>query len=498
MNGAERIYVASTSEGDTSSRLAEELARRIEDDIASGDYAAGVALGGLRELSARYSAGRSVVREALGLLERRGLGRMRPGPCGGFILSKPKPEIIGAQLADYFRAIGVTLSQVMDAREAVDLMAARLASARVAVTHGGLPANGHSQADLAPQRLAVPNTDLSGLLSARLGIARVAREPVLLAFVECLNALTADFHPLGESTPGNVRRAEAALARALLAGDVEATAVAAARAHHELAAWLAESGAGMLSPSREETAVASPARGSSQGCRAGQTPPPAGRLSSTIARQLAADIAQRKTAGARLGSEWDLCERFNVSRLTLRQAIRLLEDSGLVECRRGRGNGLIVRDRRTAGSIRLLLAYLIGEKVDPMAAGTILFQLNCFVPALAVARADTRGRAELQVALSRVESSDPFDRYDLLGLVHCVSRLAESPIIDLFSRCLVAYEARFRASLSERLPGRAQAHYFQLVRRLLDHLPIGDSGKLEWAKAESSALMLQMSQHRPI
>jgi DNA-binding FadR family transcriptional regulator len=224
----------------------------------------------------------------------------------------------------------------------------------------------------------------------------------------------------------------------------------------------------------------------------------AGRLASTIARKLTADIARHGSAGARLGSEWDLCERFNVSRLTLRQAIRLLQDSGLVECRRGRGNGLIVRDRRAAGSIRLLLAYLIGEKVDPMAAGTILFQLNCFVPALAVARASTTERAQLEAALSRVESCDPFDRYDLLALVHCVSRLADSPIIDLFSRCLAAYEARFRPLLAGHLPGSAQAHYFQLVRRLLARLPIGDSGQLEWAKAESSALMLEMSQHRPI
>ena len=87
MNAAERIYLSSASEGETASRLAEELARRIEDDIASRDLPPGGALGSLRELSERYSVGRSVAREALGLLERRGLGRLRPGPCGGFILA---------------------------------------------------------------------------------------------------------------------------------------------------------------------------------------------------------------------------------------------------------------------------------------------------------------------------------------------------------------------------------------------------------------------------
>ena len=76
--------------------------------------------------------------------------------------------------------------------------------------------------------------------------------------------------------------------------------------------------------------------------------------------------------------------------------------------------------------------------------------------------------------------------------------LADSPIIDLFSRCLAAYEARFRPSLAERLPASAQASYFRLVRRLLDRVPVGDVSELEWAKAESSALMLEMSLRRPI
>jgi DNA-binding FadR family transcriptional regulator len=102
MNTAERIYVASACDGEPEARLTEELARRIEDDIASLGLAPGASLGSLRELSERYRAGRSVVREAVGLLERRGLGRLRPGPCGGFILARPSPEHIGAALADHF------------------------------------------------------------------------------------------------------------------------------------------------------------------------------------------------------------------------------------------------------------------------------------------------------------------------------------------------------------------------------------------------------------
>jgi len=472
MNAAERIYAASTSEGESASRLAEELARRVEDDIASNGFPPGVALGSLRELSERYRVGRSVVREAMGLLERRGLGRLRPGPCGGFILAKPQPDTIGEELADHFRATRVTLRQVMDAREAIDLMAARLAaSARPACS------------DLERLRAASRTDDLPGRLAARVEIARLAREPVLLLFLECLNSLTIDFGRIDEppaSGAGRKANSGPAMSDALLAGDVEAAEAEARRSHAELVTRLEE---------RPRAARTEPVEVRLQGAP--------GTLATAIAREIAAQILTDDSAGTRLGSEWDLCERFNVSRLTLRQAIRLLQDSGLVECRRGRGNGLVVRDRRSAGAIRLVLAYLIGRQADPFAAGTILFQLNRFVPALAVGRADASQRQLISSALSRVESCDPFDRYDLLGLVHCVSRLADSPIIDLFSRCLAAYEARFRPTLAERLPASAQASYFRLIRRLLDRPPVGSASEMEQAKLETSALMLEMSRSRP-
>lgn len=474
MNAAERIYAASASDGETASRLAKELARRIEDDIAGQDLPPGGALGSLRALSERYCVGRSVAREALGLLERRGLGRLRPGPFGGFILATPQPDAIGKELADHFRGVGVTLRQLMDAREAIDLMAARLAAA-------ARPAG----PDLERLEAAIAMAGLSGRLAERVEVARLAAEPMLLLLVECLNGLTIDFARVdgpARDGPGHRPIATAVMAHALRAGNADAAVAGAARAHAELAALLEE---------RSDAAGPDPIKGA-------RLLGMAGTRVSMVARKLAAEIVTSGSTGARLGSEWDLCERFDVSRLTLRQAIRLLQDSGLVDCRRGRGNGLVIRDQRAAGAIRLVLAYLIGRKVDPFAAGTILIQLNCFIPALAVGRADAVQRRQLEAALSRVESCDPFDRYDLLELVQCMSRLADSPIVDLFSRGLAAYEARFRPSLAERLPASAQASYFRLVRRLLDRVPVGSVAELPGAKAESSAMMLEMSRNRPI
>jgi DNA-binding FadR family transcriptional regulator len=388
MNTAERIYVASTCDGEVEARLTEELARRIEDDIAILGPAPGASLGSLRELSERYRAGRSVMREAVGLLERRGLGRLRPGPCGGFILAKPRCEVIAASLAEYFLSVGVTPLQGLDAREALTL------------TGRG--------------------TDCDCV------------SPLLAKTLDELELLR----------------------------------------HDDRMAWQRLDGSGAKSAAGTRVAV--------------------------IAHSLAVEIRRSCTSGTRLGSEWDLCERFGASRLTLRQAIRLLQDSGLVECRRGRGNGLVIRDRRAGGIIRLMLAYLISEKLDPMAAGTILLQLNAHVPALAVSRATAEQRQQLDLSLSRLEACECFDRCDLLALVHLVSRLADSPVIDLFSRCLAAYEARFRETLAERLPAATQASYFRLVRRLLDRMPAGESAELERGKHESAGCLLEMSLQRPI
>ena len=387
MKPSERIYLASTSEGEPDQRLAaEKLALLIENDIAALGLPPGSAFGSLRELTERYDLGRSVVREAVSLLERRGLGRMRPGPCGGFIVAKPTAEAIGGELASYLRATGLTGQSIQDSREALELM-------------------------------RTWQTEQTAAVIRLLGT--------------CVDLLEDECGP-------------------------EAACV--------------ESEAARTSES----------------------------LPAAIARQLTAQIARTGRAGARLGSEWELCDTFKVSRLTLRQAIRLLQDSGLVECRRGRGNGLVIRMPRVSGSIRLALAYFIGERLDPMSAGTSLFQLNAYVPALAVCRASASQRQVLENALAPLELRESFERYDLLALVHNISRLASSPIIDLFSRCLAAYEARFHPLLAERLPVSTQASYFRLIRKFLDTMPVGSLTGLQQAKQESCALMLDMSRTRPI
>lgn len=180
MSTAERIYAASTSEDLDAVRLAETLARRIEDDIATRSIPPGGVMGSLRELAERYAVGRAAAREAVALLERRGLGRLRPGPYGGFIVSKPPAELVGATLADYFRMTGATRTQIGDAREALDLtlVDSVLAARRAQVAASDLPDPHFAKGWL------------DWHLELRATLARHTAEPALGMFVVCLEELT--------------------------------------------------------------------------------------------------------------------------------------------------------------------------------------------------------------------------------------------------------------------------------------------------------------------
>jgi GntR family transcriptional regulator, transcriptional repressor for pyruvate dehydrogenase complex len=95
------------------------------------------------------------------------------------------------------------------------------------------------------------------------------------------------------------------------------------------------------------------ARATPTGTDVKAVPPPAepdlfsrvsvGRISEIIVEQIRALIRKGQLKpGDRLPPERDLCERFGVSRVTVRESLRMLESSGLVEIRVGARGGAFV------------------------------------------------------------------------------------------------------------------------------------------------------------
>lgn len=68
-----------------------------------------------------------------------------------------------------------------------------------------------------------------------------------------------------------------------------------------------------------------------------------------IADEVEADITSgRLPVGARLAGEHEMCELYGVSRNTVRHAVALLRDRGLVQTMPGKGS-YVIRSRRPAG-----------------------------------------------------------------------------------------------------------------------------------------------------
>ncbi len=69
------------------------------------------------------------------------------------------------------------------------------------------------------------------------------------------------------------------------------------------------------------------------------------RISQAIIDQIKEAIFQKKlTIGDKLPSERQLMEQFETSRVTVREALRTLEYSGILEIKRGNQGGAFVRD----------------------------------------------------------------------------------------------------------------------------------------------------------
>jgi DNA-binding FadR family transcriptional regulator len=111
----------------TSELIAHDLAAYIVDQGLQD----GAVLPTERAMVETFGVGRTTLREALRLLETRGVLTIRPGPQGGPVVRRPQAEDLGAALTLILQFEGSSLADVMEAREALEPTLARLAASRI-------------------------------------------------------------------------------------------------------------------------------------------------------------------------------------------------------------------------------------------------------------------------------------------------------------------------------------------------------------------------------
>lgn len=152
-----------------------------------------------------------------------------------------------------------------------------------------------------------------------------------------------------------------------------------------------------------------------------------GRISEVIVDQIRVLIRSGElAAGDRLPSERELCERFGVSRVTVREALRVLEANGLVEIRVGARGGAFV----TAPSSRLVgegiadLITLSAMSAAEVTEARIVIELG-IIP-LVCERATEEDVAALYEICDRSSAALEDDEYPLALSAEWHARYAQS------------------------------------------------------------------------
>jgi DNA-binding FadR family transcriptional regulator len=113
------------------SKRAEALARSILQEVSESDLQPGHLLGSEAELMARYGVSRSVLREAVRLLDYHRVASMRRGPGGGLFVVEPDAGAVTDVVALHLARRGMQIQDLGELRSRLELVLVDLAVANL-------------------------------------------------------------------------------------------------------------------------------------------------------------------------------------------------------------------------------------------------------------------------------------------------------------------------------------------------------------------------------
>ena len=112
-------------------KTSERVARELVNHIIGHDLAEGAKLPNEKQLVEVFDVGRTTLREALRLLETRGVITIRSGPGGGPVVRRPRPDDLREGLTLILQFAGASLTDVLEARASLEPRIASLAATRL-------------------------------------------------------------------------------------------------------------------------------------------------------------------------------------------------------------------------------------------------------------------------------------------------------------------------------------------------------------------------------
>lgn len=421
---ASRIFSQTVGDAKTSLKCGGRLARALEEQFILDGWPVGQMYGCESELARRYDVGRAIVRETARILEARGTACMRRGKRGGLLLTAPSADRLHDMIGGYCYLIGVSPEHIRSSQLVLDRVAAYMASERMA------------HMDFAPllNREAVERPTVGRNL--RRFLTAAAGNSVITSYMDCLDSLRAS-HLLDRRAEGFSTRRAGSLAKC-----IDRLVVAVSRGDkYAAAAW---------ARACSERVVDSPDPGTDPGARTrAAVRRPELRAPEGLYRTRAGQIVHRLikdvqpgqwTDGFMLGNQMQLCERYQVDRGVLRQAIRILEASETAVSVTGRGHGLMARAPGPASLSRLICCHFAANRVGYYQALQAFKWLSVEVVALAAHQDKAKNLESVVSMLTALrERTDAVRLSDLIAIEEQQFALVANPLLELFLRSAKAF-----------------------------------------------------------
>lgn len=404
------------------------LARMIATDIISKGTPVGTHLGFLPDVAHRYGISVPTLRKAITILQEDGIVVPREGRGGGLVVASLPADTAVQAMYLYFSELGVSIEQVREARDCIDV---------------ALVERAYRFADAT--MMAEAEIIFGQYRSKRLGaedairrydevIRNAARQPVFALMSEVLGILEVELTDVSLMDAEEQVRLRYFCSGAILGGNLgEAIRYR-----------------GLLCPFPPR--IGQQKRG--------------GRLGRQAAAAIRRLILERDLApGDELGRETELQELLGVGRITLRDALRPLERTGIVRVMPGRRGGIFVGVPEPYAAIEMVSLYLSSKELSFDAQIESRKVLEARAAWLAAERIDGELAERLATAAEEdgdAASTDAQDWQEKGAQVErLIARACGNPLIEFFTLALI------EVSL---IQGRAQAAALQDNRRAFLHL----------------------------
>ena len=390
-------------------KLAARTADRIIGDIAELGWPEGQLIGSEADLLERYAVSRAVLREAITLVERHGVARMRLGAGGGLVVAGLDVRTVADAVSVYLLFVGAGVGSVLQAQATIEGAVAALAADRI------------DESTL----VALRDRSASGGPDVRPLVVTASGNLALEFFLDLLAALRSRYAVAAGSTTGAYGVVTAlddpSVIDAVVGGDGD---LARRRARQ------------YLDPIAVGAAALPSLAGLSSLAAAAGTD---GKLARRVASAVVLDIVgDGWPVGHCLGSERVLSERFGVSRGVLREAVSILEHYRVARMRRGPGGGLFVDEPDLDAVASAAARYVERRGICARQLLEVREAVELEVLGTAVAAFGPRAADRLTAALEAEDRAAPEDFAAVGHEFHrIIAGLAGSPVLEVVVQILV-------------------------------------------------------------